>query len=220
MVQHGEKDYSIEYNKMYIQYLFVEEIKKKKLTQILDLLFEIINIKDKFVLDRLYEIMGYPELILEKSKPINVKEKVSNIYNEYDDDDSDNDNNDYNKEDKKEIMQDNNENKDITFWPLFGGELLKKSENGEMYRYVNNIKIYETHCILAQLFPCSKKELYSNLEFIQEDQQLTEEERIKYIYKLLCISLTDEGNYVLFKYIYLTQSRFAIKSINILLNKK
>ena len=33
--------------------------------------------------------------------------------------------------------------------------------------------------------------------------KLTEEERIKYIYKLLSISLLEEGNYSLFKYIYL-----------------
>ena len=102
-----------------------------------------------------------------------------------------------------------------SFWPLFGYRLLEKSENGEVYKYVNNNKAYETHCILAKLVPNSSDEDYANAEFIKNEQKLTEEEKNKYIYKLLCISLLNEGNYCLFKYIYLTQSRFIIKYKNL-----
>ena len=93
--------------------------------------------------------------------------------------------------------------------------MFKESENGELYKYVNEIKLYETHCILALLFPCSNYELYDNYEIIQDEPKLTEEERNKYIYKLLCLSLLDKGNYYLFKYIYLTQSRFILKYANL-----
>ena len=44
---------------------------------------------------------------------------------------------------------------------------------------------------------------------------MSEEERKEYIYKLLRISLLDEGNYCLFKYIYLMQSRFILKYGNL-----
>ena len=44
---------------------------------------------------------------------------------------------------------------------------------------------------------------------------MDEKERKIYIYKLLCLALLDEGNYCLFKYIYLTPSRFIIKYPNL-----
>jgi hypothetical protein len=162
--------------------------------------------------------MGFPEIILCNPKPL--KENINNYDNEKGDDDNNNNNDNdiaqkINDEEKKEDPKDKNDNEKNQFWPLFGGELLRQSNNGEIFKYINNIKLYETHCLLAQLFPCTRRELYSNLDFIEEDQKLNEEERNNYIYKLLCISLLDEGNFALFKYIYLTQSRFAIKYNNL-----
>ena len=98
---------------------------------------------------------------------------------------------------------------------IFGYKLLEQSQNGEIFKYVNNVKLFETHCILAQLFPCTNKELYANQKFIEGDENLDEKERKNYIYKLLCLALLDEGNYCLFKYIYLTPSRFIIKYPNL-----
>ena len=85
----------------------------------------------------------------------------------------------------------------------------------EIYKYVSHIKLYESHCILAQLFPCSDIYLYDNDEFIKNEQILKDEEKIEYIYKLLKLALLNEGNYCLCKYIYLTQSRFIIKYKNL-----
>ena len=177
------------------------------------------NIKDNSILNRIYAIMGYPEIIL--------KEKIKNYDKNEDKDDSDDEEKDtvnnnidgdeddnVQKEEEEEKKKDKEEGKN-EYFPLFGYRLFKESENGELYKYVNEIKLYETHCILALLFPCSNYELYANYDIIHDEPKLTEEERNKYIYKLLSTSLLDKGNYCLFKYIYLTQSRFILKYANL-----
>jgi hypothetical protein len=214
--------FSSQFNKTMIPLLFEKAVKHKKLTAILDLLIDIINIKDEFTLKRLYIIMGYPEIIL--------KEKIKNNEQDKDDSDEEEKETEYNninkdmdsneqKEDKKdeeeeEKKKEKKEGKN-EYFPLFGYRLFKESENGELYKYVNEVKLYETHCILALLFPCSNYELYANYDIIQDEPKLTEEERNKYIYRLLCSALLDKGNYYLFKYIYLTQSRFILKYTNL-----
>ena len=192
IIQYNNFEDTEKFNKVLAQYLFSYAAKNNILINMLDLLYEIINIQDKYVLDRLYVIMGFPEIILKHQ----IKDNSE--------DEEDND------EKENEI-----EKKDNKFFPLFGYRLYENSKNGEVFKYVNNIKIFESHCILAQLFPCSNDELYTNFEIIKNDQKLTDEERNNYIYKLLCISLLNEGNYALFKYIYLTQSRFIIKYNNL-----
>ena len=216
------ENFTNQFNKTIIPLLYEVAVENNKLVTILDILIDIINIKDEFTLKRLYIIMGYPEIIL--------KEKIKN--NEQDNSDSDEEekdteNNNIDKDmddnDQKEDKKDKEEEKQKKdkkeskneFFPLFGYRLFKESENGELYKYVNEIKLYETHCILALLFPCSNYELYANYDNIQDEPKLTEEERNKYIYKLLCSSLLDKGNYYLFKYIYLTQSRFILKYANL-----
>jgi hypothetical protein len=91
---------------------------------------------------------------------------------------------------------------------------MEKYGTEEIYKYISNFKIYESHCILAQLFPCSNINLYDNIDFIKDEKTLEKDEINKYIYKLLCLALLNEGNYCLFKYIYLTPSRFIIKHKN------
>ena len=204
ILEYKDKEFTNKFNNLNIQFLFNQAIKEKKLTQMMDLLYEIINIKDQLTLNRLYLLMGYPEMIFKQQ----IKEDQDTGQDEDDNDDEDNIKKEKNDEDDQK-------KKEKHFWPLFGYRLIKKSENGEVFKYVNNIKIYETHCILAKLFPCSSDELYANQDFIKGEQKLTEEEKNKYIYKLLCISLLNEGNYCLFKYIYLTQSRFIIKYNNL-----
>ena len=209
MIQYNDAKYSEQFN-LFIEYLFNYAIKEKKITQMLDLLYDIINIKDKYTLNRLYTIMGYPEMIIiQQIKEEDEEEEEEQNYCIS----SDEDEKEQRKRKKKAKNIENNENK--SFLPLFGNKLFEESKNGEVFKYVNNHKIYETHCILAQLFPCSNYELYANYDFIKNESKLTEEERNKYIYKLINISLLEEGNYCLFKYIYLTQSRYIIKYNNL-----
>ena len=177
------------FNKLIIPSLFNYALKNEQMIQLLDLLFKVINIKDKFTLERLYLIMGFPQMIIEKQdnesneSSVNFEEKYKNNYEE--------------------------------FWPKFGVSYMKSNNTEEIFKYVSNIKLYETHCILAQLFPCSDLSLYDNDEFIKNEQILTDNEKVEYIYKLLKLALLNKGNYCLFKYIYLTQSRFIIKYKNL-----
>ena len=191
IIQYKEESYSNNFNQEITPFLFNYAVSNNKLTQLLDLLYEIININDDYILNRLYYIMGIPEIIIKHQ--IKEEEDMENDENEFKDNE---------KENKK-------------FWPLFGCRLLDKSKNGEIYKYINSNKAHENHCILAKLFPCTNDELYENPSSCKNEQKLTEEERKQYIYKLLCISLLNEGNYSLFKYIYLTQSRFIVKYKNL-----
>ena len=218
IIQYNDKNYSMKFNQSIARYLFGFGLREKKLTIIMDLMFEIINIKDNFILDRLYLLMGYPEMILKQQ----IKEEKNEDENENENEESDKDSDDdeqiktikiKRKKVKDEKGKENNEEKH--FWPLFGNKLLENSENGEIFKYTNNIKLHESHCILAQLFPCSNIELYNNVKFIEKDEKLSENERINYIYKLISIALLNEGNYALFKYIYLTPSRFISKYSNL-----
>ena len=180
------------FNKLIIPSLFNYAIKNNQTKKLLDLVFQIINIKDEYTLERLYLIMGFPQIIIEKQPE--------------------------DEEDKNEISfngEENNEIDDDDFWPKFGLPYLQKYKTEEMFKYISNIKIYESHCILAQLFPCSDDLIYDNFDFIKGEPKLNEEERKEYIYKLLSLALLNEGNYCLFKYIYLTPSRFIIKYKNL-----
>ena len=216
------ENFTNQFNKTIIPLLYEVAVENNKLVTILDILIDIINIKDEFTLKRLYIIMGYPEIIL-KEKIKNNEQDISDSDEEEKDTENNNIDKDMDDNDQKEDKKDKEEEKQKKdkkeskneFFPLFGYRLFKESENGELYKYVNEIKLYETHCILALLFPCSNYELYANYDNIQDEPKLTEEERNKYIYKLLCSSLLDKGNYYLFKYIYLTQSRFILKYANL-----
>ena len=144
--------------------------------------------------------MGFPQFIFEKPKKIETEDNEEDMK----------DKTEAKTEENKDSSEEYNE-----FWPRFGIPYIEENEGEEMFKYISNLKIYESHCILAQLFPCSKDSLYDNPEFIEGGQKLTEKERNKYIYQLLCIALLNEGNYCLFKYIYLTQSRFILKYNNL-----
>ena len=68
----------MKFNQSIARYLFGFGLREKKLTIIMDLMFEIINIKDNFILDRLYLLMGYPEMILKQQ----IKEEKNEDENE------------------------------------------------------------------------------------------------------------------------------------------
>ena len=175
------------FNDIIIPSLFNYALKSNQIKSLMDLLYKIINIKDEFTLERLYLIMGFPQMIIEKQKKFNEEE-----------------------ENKENTTLTEHEN----YWPKFGIPFIKNYSN-EIYKYISNIKIYESHCILAQLFPCSFPNYYDNNEFLSGDKNLDENDVNLYIYKLLNIALLNEGNYCLFKYIYLTQSRFILKYNNL-----
>ena len=214
MALYNDGNNTEKFNQFIFGYLFNYAMNERKVKLLMDLLYEIINIKDKYILNRLYFIMGFPEMIIKHQIE---EEQNENEYENPLEIDSDDDDDDEQKQriviKKKKKEEENNESKQ--FLPLFGYKLLEQSQNGEIFKYVNNVKLFETHCILAQLFPCTNKELYANQKFIEGDENLDEKERKIYIYKLLCLALLDEGNYCLFKYIYLTPSRFIIKYPNL-----
>ena len=182
------------FNEIVIPFLFNYALKSNQIKQLMDLLYKIINIKDEFTLERLYLIMGFPQMIIERQ----------NIYEEYEE-----------KEDEEGTEKKTTIHEQKSFWPRFGIPLIKKNESDEIYKYISNIKIYESHCILAQLFPCTDFDYYDNNEFLEEEEELEENDIKVYIYKLLCLALLNEGNYCLFKYIYLTQSRFIVRYNNL-----
>jgi hypothetical protein len=142
--------------------------------------------------------MGYPDLIIKsKEKKQEKKEDVKERNKE----------NDEEEEEEKEEKEKDKEYIDVIN-STFGNRLLKESKNGEIYKYRGPYNEYESYCILGQLFPCTDISFYSNPEHVKKNQKLTKKERNNLIYDLLKMSLLNEGNYALFKYIYLTQSRF------------
>ena len=203
------KEEKSDFTRLIIPSLFNYALKNNKLKKLLDLLFQIINIKDEYSLDRLYLIMGFPQFIIEK-QDMNViiekqsDEKIIDV----------NKNIDELSLNGEEEEEEDSYNPDL-FWPKFGIQYTEKYKTEEMFKYISNIKIYESHCILAQLFPCSNDYLYDNYIFIKDEDKLSEEERNEYIYELIKLALLEEGNYGLFKYIYLTQSRYIIKYNNL-----
>ena len=171
----SEKFNSETYNQLF------DKSDNNDIIHMMDLSFEIINIRDKFSLERYYYIMGIPEMIIIQTQGQN--------------------------EVKKQLKGNS--------IPLFGCPLIENGKSEEMYKYVSPIHIYEKNCILARLFPCSLDQKNQILDINNNQMDLSEEDRIKYIYKLICLALLNNGNYCLFKYIYLTPSRYIIKYKNL-----
>ena len=171
IAQYDEEDFSHTFNSQFPLDLFKYELKRKKLIPILNALFGIINIKDDYILDRLYFIMGFPIMIIKNKKPKKEKEEKENkkedenkIRDEEEEKDDDDNNNDDNEE-------------KYTLFPKFGCQLLEENKNADIFKYRGISKKYESHCILAQLFPCTDINLYTYPETIKKDQKLTEQER-------------------------------------------
>ena len=98
--QLNSTQYSEKFNKYTMEFLFNHALKEKKVNQMMDLLYEIININDNFILDRLYFIMGYPELIMKHEIK---EEKEEQDFDDYSDSDEDDNNfSEYKKKKKRE----------------------------------------------------------------------------------------------------------------------
>ena len=95
--------------------------------------------------------------------------------------------------------------------PKFGVNLLNNDINKEIFEYSNCNLIKKNNCVLSYLFPSC---YYKN-----EENKLEEKDRCDLIYELINISLglnnnNNDGNYFLFKTLYLMQSR-SIKYDNL-----
>ena len=86
--------------------------------------------------------------------------------------------------------------------PSFGVEIMNNNINTEIFEYISYYHIKKDRCILSLLFPSSNG---------TNNNYLDENERLDLIYELIKTSLGSNklkvGNYFLFKYIYLMQSR-------------
>ena len=219
VLQYNDRYFSEKMNQLLIADIFDNiKIKKNKINVILNILFKIINIKDTYTMNRLYILMGFPNMII-KNKKQKILEESKKEEKEKKETKGEEEEKEKQEEDEKEADNEDIEKQEkekYTLFPKFGYSLLEENKDEEIYKYRGNFKLFETHCILAQLFPCSESNLYSyNFEDKKNDnkeknnkEKLSEKERIDYIYQLLSMSLLGEGNYALFKYIYLTPSRF------------
>ena len=205
--EYDDERFSRIFNDQGISSVFDYALKKKKLKEMLTVFFAIINIKDNLTINRLYQIMGFPYMII-KNKKEKIKEEIKK-------DEEKNINKIEDLEINIEEEKEKEKEKDIiTIFPKFGCKLLEENKENEIYFYRGFYKTNEIHCLLALLFPSSDIDIYLNKEEIKNMEKLTKKQINNYIYKLLSMSLLNEGNYALFKYLYLTQSRF-IKYKNI-----
>ena len=94
--------------------------------------------------------------------------------------------------------------------PLFGVKIMNDNINNEIFEYISPNHISKERCILSILFPSNYEE--------NKDDVLEENDRLDLIYELIKTSLgfnkRNMGNYFLFKYLYLMQSR-SIKYDNL-----
>ena len=86
---------------------------------------------------------------------------------------------------------------------LFGASIMNNNINTEIFKYISWNHIKKERCVLGIMFPSSQEK--------NEENYFDENDRIDLIYELLKRSLglneINEGNYFLFKYIYLMQTR-------------
>ena len=198
ITEYDDNRFSLLMNTQLMEEVFLYGIKKNKIIQVLNIFLKIINIKDSYIMERIHALMGTPTMII-KSKKEKIKEKPK----------KEADGNKIDTDEEKDDEDEDDEKDKCSIFPKFGLELLKENKDNEIFKYITIFKRYETHCILAQLFPCSDNNLYYNdIKEIKRKKILSEKERKDFMYKLLTTSLLGEGNYALFKYIYLTQSRF------------
>ena len=163
--------------KLYDKYCDNEE----KMSDIIDILLTLVKVNDKYTFERLYNILGFPNIII-KQIPRNK--------------DSDDDNNDDDKENKNDNSQNQKQN-----WPLFGAKLIDRDIDRQIYEYIcMNIRD-NSFCLLKLLFPNEdiedKKE-----EDNKKKVKLSNEDKKNIILELFnnCFR---RNNYSLFKYIYL-----------------
>ena len=73
--EYDDERFSRIFNDQGISRVFDYALKKKKLKEMLTVFFAIINIKDNLTINRLYQIMGFPYMII-KNKKEKIKEEI------------------------------------------------------------------------------------------------------------------------------------------------
>ena len=149
------------------------KIKKNKINVILNILFKIINIKDAYTMNRLYILMGFPNMIIKNKKQKILEESKKEKKEEKKETKGEGEEKEKQEEDEKEADNEDIEKQEkekYTLFPKFGYSLIEENKDEEIYKYRGNFKLFETHCILAQLFPCSESNLYS---YNFEDKKMT-----------------------------------------------
>ena len=158
-LQYDDLKFSNIFNTNFILKLYTycekNDSKEKKLKyKLMKYILSLLEIVDKYTMNRIELLLGYPSLVFQT-----------------------NDN--------------------------FGVKLMDNKIEKQIYEYINYNHIKKERCVLAHLFPSVYLE---NIEL-----NLDEQDRLDLIYELISISLglkqNAKGNYFLFKYLYLMQSR-------------
>jgi hypothetical protein len=138
---HGDIGFTNDFLDKNISELYKISQEENKIDDFLDILCSFVKINDKFALERLFNVMGYTNLII---KPIPKKQKEYTPYNNRDSDSDDDDDNEKENEDPAIPRQN---------WPLFGERLIDGNINKQIYEYIS-IKHWEKEiCLLGLLFP-------------------------------------------------------------------
>ena len=170
-LQINNENYSKLFTINYIQKLYTycskdKKLMKEKQIKLFKLIIAILGINDKFTINRIKLLLGYPTLVFKE----NIEENIS----------------------------------------LFGVTIMNNDINTEIYEYISYNHIKKERCLLSFLFPSC----HSN----NKENKLDENDRNDLIYELInnCLGLNEakEGNYILFKTLYLMQSR-SIKYNNL-----
>ena len=170
-LQINNENYSNLFTINYIQKLYTycskdKKLMKEKQIKLFKLIIAILGINDKFTINRIKLLLGYPTLVFKE----NIEENIS----------------------------------------LFGVTIMNNDINTEIYEYISYNQIKKERCLLSFLFPSC----HSN----NEENKLDINDRNDLIYELInnCLGLNKEkeGNYILFKTLYLMQSR-SIKYNNL-----
>ena len=190
ILQYNEKQFSFEFNIENIYNLFEYSFKTNKITNMMLILYAILEINDKYSFQRINNIVGFPLMIIKQNKMKKEKDE----------------------EEKKESKEEQKNN----YWPFFGERLimeekgqisnnLQKKLKKHIFKYSSIIQGKPSYCILSLLFPY--EDIDDKKDEDDKEQIIEEKERIRFIYDLLKLMLLGRGNYCLFKYIYLLPSR-------------
>ena len=170
-LQCNNKGVSDTFNLDIIQKLYNYCLKDKNKTRekqikLIQLIYDILDIKDMYIGYRARILLGFPTLVM--------------------------------------LPSDNN------LLQLFGINILSNDINKEIFEYSNYNLIKKDRCVLAYLFP--------SIYYKNEENKLEENDKCDLIYELINRTLglneKKEGNYFLFKTLYLMQSR-SIKYDNL-----
>ena len=192
-----DHDFSEQFIKEITYKLYEKFCDNEKMNDLIDVLLVLVKINDSFIFDRLYNVLGYPNLII-KQIPRSQKEK-GRVYNN----DSDSDN--------EGILTKKQP------WPLFGEKLMNGDINKQIYEY-NSLNLRDNgFCLFGLLFPNEDNEMENESRNRNRYNDDNDDEERKVKKKAVLSNQTkkdiilelfnncfEKNNYSLFKYIYLT----------------